>query len=182
MILSGLKIQSEIAKGNIDIYPFKKELLNPNSYNYRLGKILYEISDDVIDPKIKSNYKEIVLTKKGYVLKPNKLYLASTKEKIGSKKYVTQLIGKSSMGRLGLFLQITAPLGHVGCYHNWTLELKVVQPLRVYPNMKIGQVTFWKVHGKRLDTYEIGKYNKHDKPYVSMFYKGGLNDIIRKSN
>ncbi|MDD4407189.1 MAG: hypothetical protein PHF30_04030 [Bacilli bacterium] len=180
MILSGLKIESEVKKGNINIYPFKKSLLNPNSYNYCLSNILYEMSDEVIDAKIKSKYKKIVLTEKGYVLKPHKLYLACTKEKIGSKKYVTQLIGRSSIGRLGLFLQITAPLGHVGCYHNWTLELKAVQPLRIYPSMKIGQVTFWKMKGKKLITYETGKYNMHNKPYVSMFYKGGLNDSIRQ--
>lgn len=28
--------------------------------------------------------------------------------------------------------------------HNWTLELHVVQPPRVYPGMQIGQVTFWR--------------------------------------
>lgn len=174
MILSGLKIKDEVIKGNINIFPFKEELLNPNSYNYRLGNILYEINDEIIDPKVKCSYKKIILTEKGYVLKPHKLYLASTKEKIGSNKYVTQLIGRSSMGRIGLFLQITAPLGHIGCYHNWTLELKAVQPLRIYPGMKIGQVTFWKLDGKKKITYETGKYNLHDKPYVSMFYKGGI--------
>ncbi len=174
MILSGLKIEKEIQNGNINIEPFKEDSLNPNSYNYCLGNVLYEINDEVIDPKEKTQYKEIKLTKKGYVLKPNKLYLANTFEKIGSKKYVTQLIGRSSIGRLGLFLQVTAPLGHIGCYHNWTLELKTVEPLRVYPYMKIGQVTFWKLTGKKTITYETGKYNKHNKPYVSMYYKGGV--------
>lgn len=174
MILSGLKIKREVKKGNVNINPFDENLLNPNSYNYRLGDILYEMSEEIIDPKKKSKYQKIILTDKGYLLKPHKLYLGSTNEKIGSRKYVTQLIGRSSMGRLGLFLQVTAPLGHVGCYHNWTLELKVVEPLRIYPNMKIGQVTFWEITGKKIKTYETGKYNKHDKPYVSMFYKGGL--------
>ncbi len=118
--------------------------------------------------------KKIIIDEKGYVLQPNKLYLAATLEKIGSDKYVTHLIGRSSLGRLGLFLQITAPLGHAGCYHNWTLELKVVEPLRIYPNMVIGQVTFWHVYGDRYYTYRDGKYNKHKKAHVSMFYKKGL--------
>lgn len=171
MILSGIKIKEEVKKGNVSIAPFTEKLLNPNSYNYRLGNVLYEISDEVIDGKIKTKYKKIVLAKEGYVLKPHHLYLAATKEKIGSNKYVTQLIGRSSMGRLGLFLQVTAPLGHVGCNHNWTLELKAVQPLRIYKGMRIGQVTFWKMTGNRYINYETGKYNKHNKPYVSMFYK-----------
>lgn len=171
MILSGIKIREEVKKGNVSIYPFTKKLLNPNSYNYRLGNIIYEITDEIIDSKVKTNYKKIILKEEGYVLQPHHLYLAMTKEKIGSKKYVTQLIGRSSMGRIGLFLQVTAPLGHVGCYYNWTLELKAVQPLKIYKNMKIGQVTFWKITGKKYINYTTGKYNKHNKPYVSMFYK-----------
>lgn len=174
MILSGIKIKEEVKKGNINIEPFFDELLNPNSYNYRLGDELLEIIDDVIDPYQKTKYKRIKLTKKGYKLKPHHLYLGSTLEIIGSKKYVTQLIGRSSIGRLGLFLQVTAPLGHVGCNHCWTLELKAVQPLRVYPGMKIGQVTFWLLDGEKTITYDTGKYNYYKKPHVSMYYKKGV--------
>lgn len=173
MILSGKKIKEEIQNGNINIEPFDEKLLNPNSYNYRLGNELFEIIDDVIDPTKKTNYKIIKLTDEGYTLKPHKLYLASTLEKIGSRQYVTQLIGRSSVGRLGLFLQITAPLGHVGCNHCWTLELKSVQPLKVYPKMKIGQVTFWVLDGEKTYTYETGKYNNYTRPHISMFYKNG---------
>lgn len=171
MILSGLKIREELQHGNVNITPFEQNLINPNSYNYRLGDILYEVVTDAIDPCKRTKYKKIKLTSKGYLLKPNRLYLASTYEKIGSSKYVTQLIGRSSMGRLGLFLQITAPLGHVGCNHNWTLELKCVQPLRIYPQMRIGQVTFWVLEGEVTTTYDTGKYNRYTKPGVSLFYK-----------
>ena len=170
MILSGNKIKEEVKKGRIIIEPFDENMLNPNSYNYHLGDIILEIENEVIDPHVKCKIKEIKLTNNGYLLKPNKLYLASTKEKIGSKKYVTQLIGRSSTGRLGLFLQVTAPLGHVGCNHCWTLELRVVMPLRVYPNMRIGQVTFWRLDGKKDLLYDKGKYNNYLIPKVSMFY------------
>jgi len=173
MILSGLKIKDEIKNGNISIEPFDLLMLNPNSYNYHLGDELLEIKDDVIDPKVKTSYEVIKLTEEGYLLKPNCLYLGSTVEKLGSKKYVTQLIGRSSVGRLGLFLQVTAPLGHVGCNHCWTLELKVVQPLRIYPNMRIGQVTFWELFGEKTITYDTGKYNHYTKPHISMYYEKG---------
>lgn len=169
MILSGLKIKEEVEKGNINISPFNDCLLNPNSYNYRLGEEILEIDDEVIDPKKETHYKKIKLTDEGYLLKPNKLYLGSTLERIGSSKYVTQLIGRSSIGRLGLFLQVTAPLGHVGCNHNWTLELKTVQPLRVYPRMKIGQVTFWVIDGDKV-LYD-GEYTSYMSPHVSKYYK-----------
>ena len=172
MILSGLKIKEEVKNNRVFIEPYDDLLLNPNSYNYRLGDTLLEIDDDIIDPKKETKHKVIKLTKEGYVLKPHKLYLGSTYERIGSNTYVTQLIGRSSIGRLGLFLQVTAPLGHVGCNHNWTLELKAVQPLRVYPGMRIGQVTFWKIDGDIEKTYKNGKYN-YNKPHISMFYKEG---------
>jgi len=169
MILGGLKIKEEVKNGNIMINPFNEKLLNPNSYNYTLGSDLLLIEDEVIDPKKKSKFKKIKLTDDGYVLEPKKLYLGFTNEVIGSDMYVTQLIGRSSVGRFGLFLQVTAPLGHTGCKHKWTLELKVVEPLRVYPNMKIGQVTFWKVDGEEL-LYD-GEYNKYSLPHISKFYK-----------
>lgn len=170
MILTSLEIEKQIKKKNIKITPFCKEFLNPNSYNYRLDYELLEF-DSPLDAKEICKPKKIILTDDGYVLQPNKLYLANTFEIIGSKKFVTQLIGRSSVGRLGLFLQITAPLGHVGTEHNWTLELKVVQPLRVYPLMKIGQVTFWRVKGKKSLTYQNGEYKKYTKAQVSKFYK-----------
>lgn len=170
MILTNTEIQKQIKKGNIVVSPFNEKLLNPNSYNYRLGDELLEF-DSVIDAKLKQEPKKIKLNSDGYVLQPNKLYLASTFEKIGSKKFVTQLIGRSSLGRLGLFLQITAPLGHVGTLHNWTLELKAVQPLKVYPFMKIGQVTFWKIKGNKKFNYLNGEYRKFENAQVSKFYK-----------
>lgn len=171
MILSGLKIKEEVMNNNIFIEPFNENLLNPNSYNYRLGSELLEICDDVIDPKNETHFKRIKLDENGYILKPHKLYLGSTLECIGSNQYVTQLIGRSSVGRLGLFLQVTAPLGHVGCKLNWTLEMKAVQPLKVYKGMKIGQVTFWVMEGDKKIDYKNGKYNKFKKPQISMFYK-----------
>ncbi len=170
MILTKLEIIKQVRKNRIKIQPFNEELLNPNSYNYRLADQLIEFDTD-LDAKEKPKFRKIIIPESGYILKPGKLYLASTYEKIGSDNFVTQLIGRSSMGRLGLFLQITAPLGHVGTFHSWTLELKVVQPLRVYPLMKIGQVTFWKIKGRKTRTYKNGEYKQFQSAQISKFYK-----------
>lgn len=170
MISSGLKIEEELNNGNINIYPFDLNLMNPNSYNYRLGEKLFKLKG-ILDVKACSDYEEIIIPENGYLLEPNQLYLGNIYEIIGSKKYVTQLIGRSSVGRLGLFLQVTAPIGHVGCNGCWTLELKVVQPLIVYPRMKIGQVTFWKIDGDTDINYIDGNYNVINTPKVSKFYK-----------
>jgi dCTP deaminase len=170
MILTGKEIKKNVENRKIHIYPFVEENVNPNSYNYRLGYDLLEINDFSIDAKKPSNKRKIDLSEEGYVLQPQRLYLASTYEEIGSDHYVTSLIGRSSIGRLGLFLQITADLGHLGAKHRWTLELKCVQPLKVYPGMKIGQVSFWSIKGDKESMYK-GKYDQYSCAHLSEIYK-----------
>ena len=95
-------------------------------------------------------------------LQPRRVYLGHTSETIGSINYVTMLNGRSSIGRLGMFLNFSADLGQLGPAHQWTLEIMVIQPLIVYWNMKIGQATFWKPVG-RIVWYE-GEYAKRNEP------------------
>lgn len=159
MILTGPEIERQIKDGSIVIEPFVKEQINPNSYNYRIGDSLIEISDQPIDPKKTASARHHLLPEEGFLLHPRRLYLAHTQEKIGSREYVTTLIGRSSLGRLGLWLQISADLGHLGDAHCWTLELSVVQPLWIYPGMIVGQVSFWLPMGERELLY-TGKYAK----------------------
>lgn len=170
MILTGNEIRKQVESGRIHLHPFEEGLINPNSYNYRLGDTLLELEDAVIDPAKEPSYRKRTIGSEGFVLKPGRLYLASTLEEIGSDYYVTTLIGRSSVGRLGLFLQITADLGHVGAKHAWTLELKVVQPLRVYKGMRIGQVSFWRVSGRQEHRYSDG-YSSFSQPKGSKIYK-----------
>jgi dCTP deaminase len=162
MILTGGKIIKEKNKGNITINPFCIDQVNPNSYNYRLGKtikVFYKFDGD------KSLFKKINLPKNGYVLKPGQMYLSNTKEIIGSSKYAMSLIGRSSIGRYGLFMQVSANLGHTTSSHKWTLEIVAVLPIRVYPGMVIGQVSFWKNFGT-VKKY-TGKYGSINCPQES---------------
>ncbi|UIX34281.1 dCTP deaminase [Streptomyces sp. GQFP] len=150
MILTGPAIRESVEAGRITIAPFDADLLNPNSYNYRLGRTLKQIISDPTDPTRPAETAVIELPEEGYVLRPGVVYLGATVETLGSAEFVTSLIGRSSLGRLGMFLQISADLGQLGPAHRWTLEIKVVQPLRVYPEMRIGQVSFWAPVGGRL--------------------------------
>lgn len=170
MILTGPEIKKQVLKNRIHIKPFNENNLNPNSYNYHFDTNLLEITDYPIDPKKCSSFRKLEFNKDGYILLPNRVYLGNTFEEIGSDHYVTTLIGRSSMGRLGLFLQITADLGHLGAKHRWTLEMKVVQPLRIYPMMSIGQVSFWCTSGNREQMYR-GKYAKYSAAHISEIYK-----------
>ncbi|MDQ0595747.1 dCTP deaminase [Streptomyces canus] len=150
MILTGPEIHASVAAGQLTITPYDSDLLNPNSYNYRLGRTLKQVVSDPTDPMRLAETAVIELPDKGYVLRPGVVYLGATMETVGGDEYVTSLIGRSSLGRLGMFLQISADLGNLGSAHQWTLEIKVVQPLRVYPHMRVGQVSFWKPVGARM--------------------------------
>lgn len=170
MILSRQEILNNVKAGKINVSPFDESLLNSNSYDYRIDSKLLEIDSLPINPKCETSYREIDFTDDGYVLSPNKVYLANTYEEIGSYEFVPLLIGKTELGKLGLFLQITADLGNLGAKHRWTLELKAVQPIKIYPMMRIGQVSFWKVCGER-DKFYDGKYDKFSGPKSSEIYK-----------
>lgn len=162
MILTGKKIIEEVKAGNIAIYPFDENQINPNSYNYRLGQKLKIF--DYFDGE-KSIFKEIEIPEDGFTLEPGKMYLGHTKEVIGSSRYAMSLIGRSSMGRLGLFLQVSANLGHTNSKHKWTLELVAAKAIKLYPGMKIGQVSFWKNFGD-VEEYK-GKYGFLNYPQES---------------
>jgi dCTP deaminase len=142
MILSGHAIRDAVDRGDIRIEPFDARHLGPNSYDYRLQPELV-----IIEPGETGEPRRVTIEDAGFTLEPGRLYLGATEELIGSERYAMTLLGRSSLGRLGLYLNITADLGHIGAVSNWTLELKVVQPLVVYPRMRIGQVAFWTAMG-----------------------------------
>lgn len=169
MILSGIKIKEEVLNGNIEISPFKEENINPNSYNYHLDSRLAVYEDEILDVKKDLKIKYIDIPDDGIVLYPNKLYLGSTVERFGSDIYVPTITGRSSTGRIGLFVQITSELVDIGFHGNLTLQLHATQPVRIYKNMKIGQLMFWRIYGN-VKLYD-GKYQNSVGPNKSQIYK-----------
>lgn len=169
MILTGSEITKQVKKNRITISMFDKNNVNPNSYNVELGEYLKVYEDDVLDSKKQLKTKIIPIPDDGLVLEPNKIYLGFTKEIIGSDFFVPTITGRSSTGRLGLFVQITADLVDIGFKGNLTFQLHAVQPLRIYKGMKIGQIMFWKPKGK-IKLYK-GKYQNSVGPQESKVYK-----------
>ena len=169
MILSGKKIKEEVENKKIIIYPFNNENINPNSYNYTLDDYIKVYEEEILDAKKKIKTKTIEIPNDGMILEPNKLYLGCTKEIIGSDYYVPIITGRSSTGRLGLFVQITCDLVDIGFKGKLTLQFCATQPVKIYKGMKIGQVMFWKVFGEA-DLYK-GKYQNSEEPRQSEIWK-----------
>ncbi|WP_455834127.1 dCTP deaminase [Pseudarthrobacter siccitolerans] len=166
MILTGPEIRRQVSRHRIVISPFRDEFVNPNSYNYGLGSTILKSNHQLFDTAATPEWETLHIGVTGIVLRPGRLYLGHTQETLGSEEFVTSLLGRSSLGRLGLFLQVTADLGHQGAIHQWTLEMHCVQPIRVYAGMRIGQVSFWAPTGPA-QAY-AGEYARHSLPYPNL--------------
>lgn len=169
MILSGKEIQRQLGK-KIFIEPFSENQLNPNSYNLRLHRELLVYDEKELDMKKDHKTKEVILPDSGMLLEPGKLYLGRTIEFTKTDGYVPMLEGRSSIGRLGLFIHITAGFGDVGFKGFWTLEIFCVQPIRIYPGVEICQIFYHTIEGEYVH-YVSNKYQNNEGIQPSMLYK-----------
>lgn len=169
MILSGKEIKNKIGK-EIKIEPYNENQLNPNSYNLRLHNELLVYDEEVLDMKKPNKVKRIIIPEEGLVLEPGKLYLGRTLEYTETDKYVPMLEGRSSIGRLGLFIHVTAGFGDVGFKGYWTLEIFCVQPIRIYSGVELCQIYYHSVEGE-YDKYASGKYQNNEGVQPSLLYK-----------
>ena len=169
MILSGIEILKHMGK-EIIITPFDEKRINPNSYNLSLADELLVYEQDELDMKKPNPTKRIVIPEEGLLLEPNRLYLGRTNEFTKTDRYVPMLEGRSSTGRLGLFIHVTAGFGDIGFAGYWTLEIFCVQPVRIYPNVEICQIYYHDIDGE-YDLYSSGKYQNNSGIQASLMYK-----------
>lgn len=169
MILSGKEIIKHMGK-DIIIEPFDEKRINPNSYNLSLYNELMVYEDKVIDMKKLNSTKKIIIPEEGLLLQPDKLYLGRTNEYTKTEKYVPMLEGRSSTGRLGLFIHVSAGFGDIGFSGYWTLEIFCVQPVIIYPNVEICQIYYHNILGE-YDLYKSNKYQNNKSIQPSLMYK-----------
>lgn len=169
MILSGKEIQRHIGK-EIIIEPFDQSRVNPNSYNLTLHNELLVYENHELDMKKLNPTKRITIPEEGLVLEPNRLYLGRTNEFTKTEGFVPMLEGRSSTGRLGLFIHVTAGFGDVGFAGYWTLEIFCIQPIRIYPNVEICQIYYHSIEGD-YEPYKSGKYQNNTDIQPSLMYK-----------
>lgn len=169
-ILSGNEIKLRREIGDIEITPWDESRLGPNSYNLRLAPELLVYREAVLDPRQKNRVNVVEIPEDGYILAPGQLYLAKTMEYTQTRNLVPMLQGRSSIGRLGLFVHVTAGFGDVGFAGNWTLELMAVEPIKVYPGMEICQIYYQTIAGEILQEY-AGKYQGSRDVVPSRIYR-----------
>ena len=113
--------------------------------------------------------ERIVIPEEGYVIEPGRLHLGRTLERTETHGFVPMLEGRSSIGRLGLFVHVTAGFGDVGFCGYWTLEMFAVQPIRIYPGVAICQIFYHTIQGDY--TAYSSKYQNNQGIQPSLLFK-----------
>jgi dCTP deaminase len=154
VILSDRTIREELAAGRIVIDPLDEGSVQPSSVDLRLDRLFRVFLNHtmpVID--VKRDLEDLtrlveIQPDDAFILHPGEFVLGSTFEMLGlPDDLVARIEGKSSLGRLGLLIHSTAGFIDAGFCGHITLELSNVAnlPITLYPEMKIGQVSFLKM-------------------------------------
>ena len=169
MILSGQQIRAQLGT-NIVIDPFDEARLNPNSYNLTLHNEVMVYEEVELDMRKPNRVRRIEIPPDGLVVKPGQLFLGRTVERTETRNLVPMIEGRSSIGRLGLFVHVTAGFGDVGFRGYWTLEMFAVQPVRIYPGVPICQIIYHDIRGPFTE-YNSDKYQDNTDIQPSMLFK-----------
>lgn len=151
MILSDRTIREGLDTGRIVIDPFDPSCIQPSSVDLHLDRYFRVFRNHTIGHiDVKQNLEELTELVEAeddypFMLHPGEFVLGSTVERVAlANDLVGRLEGKSSLGRLGLLIHSTAGFVDAGWDGQLTLELSNVSnlPITLYPNMKIGQISF----------------------------------------
>ncbi len=169
MILSGDEIKRRIGT-DIRIEPFDEDCLTQISYNLSLHNELLVYEEVVLDAASPNRYRRIEIPEEGFTLQPGQLYLGRTVEHTETHGLVPMLKSRSSIGRLGLFVTPGGALGRSGYCGTWTLEMHCVQPLRIYPGMRVCQMYYLEIQGE-VPNVDESKYQNSSDIQPSLLYQ-----------
>jgi dCTP deaminase len=184
MILSDRTIREEVAAGRIVIDPFDEGCVQPSSVDLHVDAVFRVFHNarypyiDVRQPMEDLTEEVKVPGDEPFILHPGEFVLGATLERIAlPDDLVARLEGKSSLGRLGLLIHSTAGYVDPGWDGYLTLELSNVAnlPITIYPGMKIGQISFFRLTTAAESPYgsrEAGsKYQGQRGPTPSRFFE-----------
>ncbi len=183
-LLSDRDIRSELESGRLVCAPLAESAIQPASIDVRLGNQFRVFVNhrhayiDVREPQADLTELEVIQSDEPFVLHPSEFVLASTVELVKIPNYlVARVEGKSSLGRLGLLVHATAGFVDPGFEGRLTLELSNVSslPIRLYANMKIGQLSFQHLTSPAEHPYghpALGsRYQGQDLPTASRMHR-----------
>lgn len=168
----------------IEVTPFVPAHVGPNSLDLRLAPelLVYDTNSRVeeqddgslvivrsLDARRENPTRSLTIPDDGLILQPGVLYLGSTMERVECHGVIPALETRSSIARLGISTHLSAGLGDDGGAMNWTLEITVVHPVKVYHSMRIAQMVFFTTQGERRPY--VGRYVGSKGPVASRMWQ-----------
>ena len=187
-ILSDQDIIKYLDEGKITIEPLEdpSRQIQPSSVDLRIGnefKGFRIIRKPCIDPLDKSDlesYMESFHLEQGeaFIIHPGEFALATTYEAVKlPDDLVARVEGRSSMGRLGITMHVTAGYIDPGFEGKITLEISNIgkMPVALYTGQRVCQIVFETMTTPSLRPYghpeRDSKYMGQDKPVTSKIKK-----------
>jgi dCTP deaminase len=184
VILSDRDIRAAIRAGRISLDPFDDVDIQPSSIDLHVDRYFRTFHNhryahiDVKDEMSELTELVDVKPEEPFILHPGEFVLGSTLEYVKlPNDLVARLEGKSSLGRLGLLIHSTAGYVDPGFEGHLTLELSNVAnlPITIYPEMKIGQISFFQLTSEAENPYgskKVGsKYQGQRGPTASRYFE-----------
>lgn len=182
MMLSDRTLREALDAGRIEVDPLGEQAIQPSSIDLRLApafRIFRNHTRGIIDVREDLDDLTELVEIDGdepFILHPGEFVLGSTLERVKVPgDLVARIEGKSSLGRLGLLIHSTAGFVDAGWNGQLTLELSNVAslPITLYPNMKIGQMSFMQMTTEADNPYGSGavksKYQDQVGPIASRY-------------
>jgi dCTP deaminase len=179
MILGKEHILEAIESGDIIADGVNHNNVGTNSIDVTLGDELFEVVgnvnsfnfldenlriNDLIDLNKPSKIRRVDYdSSAGWIIRPGRLYLGTTAETVGSKKYVPIMHGRSTPARSGFSPIVSAGYGDVGFIGKWTLEITTqAHPMIIKAGMRIAQIEFQEVSSTKYQYTDRGNYVGQD--------------------
>lgn len=167
------EIDREIAEGNLGIDPYEPGALQPASVDLRLGGRIWEY--DAQRPNLREltgRYRDI---DERFVLQPGDFVLGTTVERIRlSRGFAASVDGRSSVGRLGVLVHVTAGFIDPGFEGHITLEIHNLsrQPVLFPAGARVSQIKFFRLASPAKAAYGTlgNRYQGQSDPMPSGFF------------
>lgn len=160
MVLSDIDIIERIGQGSLTIEPYKENNVEPASVDLRLGEQFQRgiprrsTGVDLADSNGNEIYWKTIWD--GIEICPGDFVLATTKERVEiPDDLVAHVLGRSSLGRLGISVHQTAGYIDPGFKGQITLELSNhgPAPVSLSPGQRICQIVFEELSSPALEPY-----------------------------
>ena len=120
-----------------------------------MGNVLYTFDYTIVDTKDSNSFlteiitenldklKRVVIPETGLLLEPRKIYLTKSAERIKTNGYIPVLHGRTSFSLLGLSIELNN--GAKSDHYDGNIILSIIstKPTIIYPDMEIGNLTFF---------------------------------------